>query len=229
MQAEKDTALARRLLQEGKYETYEILFGEVPPEVKDEDFNTVIGDYEEALNNALVETVQGQIESKKVRTYTQSEIPVRPCTAACLKRSNCKDFIIGRVQDRDLCKPELRQIKKWQVAFRRGDTEALKDDIGAVAGSLMTMVERLIEKVIEEGVVIDQEKVSASGDSYTEEIEHPALKRIESICKSLGIDLSSFLMTPKSLKDSPPQVQVNIGISAEEVQNRFSARFSDSG
>jgi hypothetical protein len=34
-------------------------------------------------------------------------------------------------------------------------------------------------------------------------------------------------MTPRSNKDAGPQVQVNVGVSFNEVQNRFAARFSD--
>lgn len=226
-----DIALAQQLLQEGRFETYELLFGEVPPEIdKDEEFDTVLGDYDEAMNKALAEVAQAQTTPKRTpRTYLTSEIPVRPCTKDCPHRERCKDYLNGRVQDRDLCKPELKQIKKWQVAFRKGNTEALKDDAGSVAGSLVVQVNRLLERVVEEGVIVETTKEDRFG-TYTVKMAHPGLQQALNLAKALGIDLNNFIMTPKALKDSgSPQVQVNIGISADEVQARFQSRFSDTG
>lgn len=164
-------------------------------------------------------------QKKRARTYANSELPVRPCTSSCPKRSSCKDFLTGRVQDNDLCKPELRQIKKWQAAFRRGELDRLKDDVGAVAGALAVQINRLLDAVIKDGVMIEQDKFSASGDHYTELVTHPALKEAAGILKTLGIDLNQFLMTPKSAKDAGPQVQVNVGISMAELNDRFAKRF----
>lgn len=199
----------------------------VPGEFDDE-FVTVAGDYDEAENQALAKAAESQVAAnvKRTRTFLTSELPVRPCTPDCPLRSRCKDFQIGRVKDNDLCKPELRQIKKWQTAFRKGDLDKLKDDVGAVAGSMAAQVNRLLEAVNQDGVVLEVDKYSASGDHYTETVTHPALKEAANIMKALGIDLSAFLMTPKSQKDAGPQVQVNIGVTMEEVQNRFAKRFS---
>lgn len=172
----------------------------------------------------IAEVQKSEVRRRK-KTYLTSEIPVRPCTADCMHRGSCRDFKTGRVQDNELCKPELRQIKKWQVAFRRGSMESLKDDAGAVAGSMAVQINRLLEKVIEEGVVVESVKVTNSGLKYTEKIAHPALREATNILKTLGIDLGSFLMTPKAQKDGPPPVQVNIGITANEVQARFAARY----
>lgn len=225
MANEKDMDLGRQLLLEGKYDTYELLFGEVPPEIDDE-FITVVGDYDKALEKAMVEVAQSNLETqnKRLRTYLNSEIPVRPCLEDCPHRDRCRDYLKGRVQDRDLCKPELRQIKKWQVAFRKGDTEALKDDAGAVAGSLVVQINRLLEKVIEEGVIVETTKEGRFG-TYVEKMAHPGLQQALSLAKALGIDLNNFIMTPKAAKDTPPQVQVNIGISADDIHARFAARF----
>lgn len=166
------------------------------------------------------------IPKKRAKTYISSEIPVRPCTEECMHRDQCKDFLTGRVMDRELCRPELRQIKKWQAAFRKNDLEPLKDDVGTVAGSMAVQVSRLIEAVIADGVVVESEKVTNSGIRYTEKVAHPALREAANIMKTLGIDLNSFLMTPKAAKDAGPQVQVNIGISADEVHSRFAARYN---
>lgn len=192
---------------------------------------TVAGDYDEAVNKALAQAAQSQVAAKvrRTRTYLTSELPVRPCTKDCPLRGRCKDFAMGRVEDGELCKPELRQIKKWQSAFRRGELDKLKDDVGAVAGSMAVQVNRLLEAVNQDGVVVEVEKYSASGDRYVELVTHPALKEAANILKTLGIDLGSFLMTPKAQKDNGPGVQVNIGISADEVHARFAARFADNG
>lgn len=201
------------------------------PVKKDEGpFMTVASDAEHDAIVAKFEKetaiVQEEEKARKRKTYLTSEIPVRPCTPDCPHRERCKDFLKGRVQDKDLCKPELRQIKKWQVAFRRGATEEIKDDAGAVAGSLVVQIHRLLEKVIEEGVIVETTKEGRFG-TYIEKMAHPGLQQALNLAKALGIDLNNFIMTPKAQKDSPPQVQVNIGISADEVQARFQSRFSD--
>lgn len=187
----------------------------------------------EEHHNELIAQAKAEIaeaQKKEVarhrKTYLTSEIPVRPCTEDCPNRARCRDYQNGRVSDNDLCKPELRQIKKWQVAFRRGNMEALKDDAGAVAGSLAVQINRLMERVIEEGVVVETTKEGKFG-TYKEKMAHPALQQVVNILKTLGIDLNSFLMTPKAQKDAPPQVQVNIGISADEINARFAARYSN--
>jgi len=198
----------------------------------------------EAAHNALIakeqqEIVQAKRElaANKRKTYLTSEIPVRPCTEECPKRDTCRDFNKGRVADRDLCKPELRQIKKWQVAFRRGELDKIKDDAGAVAGAMAVQIHRLIEQAILDGVIVDSVKqviqVDGTDDKgnprepiiINEKKAHPAIQQAANLCKVLGISLSDFLMTPKSAKDAGPQVQVNVGISADEVNARFAARF----
>lgn len=196
-------------------------------EIDMEEYDTVLGKYEDAVNQAVVEVAGAQEvdKIKRRKTYLTSEIPVRPCTEDCPHRSTCRDFVNGRVSDRDLCKPELRQIKKWQVAFRRGNMEALRDDAGAVAGSLAVQINRLLERVIAEGVVVETTKEGRFG-TYQEKMAHPALQQVVNILKTLGIDLNSFLMTPKAQKDTPPSVQVNIGISADQINTRFAARFA---
>lgn len=196
----------------------------------EEDYDTCldIKEHSQILHEVMAETeaVNAVVAQKRVKTYLSSEIPVRPCTEECLHRERCKDYLSGRVKDRELCRPELRQIKKWQVAFRKNDLESLKDDVGTVAGSMAVQVSRLLEAVIVDGVVVDSEKITNSGLKYTEKMAHPALREAANIMKTLGIDLNSFLMTPKSQKDAPPQVQVNIGVSADEVQARFAARYN---
>lgn len=189
----------------------------------------------EAAHNALIAREEQAIAqakqeaaANKRKTYLTSEIPVRPCTADCPKRDTCRDFNKGRVADRELCKPELRQIKKWQVAFRRGELDKIKDDAGAVAGALAVQIHRLIEQAILDGVVVETTKEGKFG-TYLEKMAHPAIQQAANICKTLGINLSEFLMTPKSVKDAGPQVQVNIGISAEEVNARFAARYGQHG
>lgn len=203
-----------------------------PPQEKKEIYTTVASEnhYNQlmAQTNQEVQEHNKEVEQRKKRFYLQSEIPVKPCTEECPNRERCKDYLSGRVKDRDLCRPELRQIRKWQVAFRKNDLESLKDDAGAVAGSMFILAFRLMEKVLEDGVIVENTKFTNWGP-YIEKVEHPALKRIESICKSLGIDMNNYLMTPKSQKEGPPQVQVNIGISADEVQARFAARFAPKG
>ncbi|MFZ3171954.1 MAG: hypothetical protein WA118_08245 [Carboxydocellales bacterium] len=193
----------------------------------DDEFITVVGDYDKALEKAMVEVAQSNLaeQKKRLRTYLSSEIPVRPCLAECPHRGRCKDYQKGRVQDQDLCKPELRQIKKWQVAFRKGDLESLKDDVGTVAGAMAVQISRLLEAVVHDGVVVETEKESKHGHIYTEKMAHPALKEAANLMKTLGIDLNNYLMTPKAAKDTPPSVQVNIGISADQVHARFAARF----
>jgi hypothetical protein len=196
----------------------------------EEDFDTCldIREHSQILKEVISENEASNalIPQRRVKTYLSSEIPVRPCTEDCLHRDRCKDYKSGRVNDRDLCRPELRQIKKWQAAFRKGNLDLLKDDVGTVAGSMAVQVSRLLEAVIVDGVVVESEKVANGGYKYTEKVAHPALREAANIMKTLGIDLNSFLMTPKSQKDAPPQFQVNIGISADEVQARFAARYS---
>lgn len=194
----------------------------------DEELYQTVADYDEALQKAIVETAQGRVldKAKRTRTFLASEIPVRPCTDTCPLRSRCKDFQMGRVADNDLCKPELRQIKKWQVAFRKGELDVLKDDVGTVAGSMAVQVARLLQAVNEDGVVVETTKYTNSGIKFTEKTVHPALQQAANLMKTLGIDLGEFLMTPKSQKENGPQVQVNIGISADEVHARFAARFA---
>jgi hypothetical protein len=160
----------------------------------------------------------------KRKTYLTSEIPVRPCNDNCPNRSRCRDFVKGRVTDGDLCKPELRQIKKWQVAFRQGNIDKIKDDAGAVAGALAVQIHRLLEQVIIDGVVVVKTKEGEFGTDI-EKMAHPAIQQAANICKVLGISLSDFLMNPRSAKDAPPQTQINIGISADQVQMRFAARY----
>jgi hypothetical protein len=199
-------------------------------EEDEEDFDTCldIREHSQILKEVISENEASNafIPQRRVKTYLSSEIPVRPCTEDCLHRDRCKDYNSGRVNDRDLCRPELRQIKKWQAAFRKGNLDLLKDDVGTVAGSMAVQVSRLLEAVIVDGVVVESEKVANGGYKYTEKVAHPALREAANIMKTLGIDLNSFLMTPKSQKDAPPQFQVNIGISADEVQARFAARYS---
>lgn len=204
---------------------------EQPENQFDEEFITVAGDYDQAINNAVAEVAQTQVETKKkrARTYLTSEIPVRPCTEDCPHRSNCKDFLNGRVLDKDLCKPELRQIKKWQRAFRSGNLDELKDDVGTVAGAMAVQIGRLLEAVVQDGVVVETTKFTNSGIQYTEKVSHPALATATKMMKDLGIDLGEFLMTPKSQKDSGPAVQVNIGVNAETVHARFAARYAAKG
>lgn len=189
---------------------------------------TTVGDHDEALALAVQDQNAKAVaeQKKRARSYTSSELPVRPCTSTCPKRGTCRDYLSGRVQNNDLCKPELRQIKKWQSAFRRGELDRLKDDVGAVAGAMAVQVTRLIESAIQDGVVIEVDKYSASGDHYTELTTHPALKEAANILKTLGIDLNQFLMTPKAAKDAGPQVQVNVGISMAELNERFAERYA---
>ncbi|GIM47025.1 hypothetical protein DNHGIG_25740 [Collibacillus ludicampi] len=193
----------------------------------DDEFITVVSDYDEAVNRSLADASQSNTvtNAKRTRTYLNSEIPVRPCTDDCPHRARCKDFLRGRVKDKDLCKPELRQIKKWQIAFRKGDLDRLKDDVGTVAGSMAVQVSRLLEAVIEDGVIVENEKYDRFGNLVREKVAHPGLQQAANIMKTLGIDLGSFLMTPKAVKDAPPQVQVNVGVSAEEIHARFAARY----
>lgn len=185
---------------------------------------------EEAHNALIIKQEQEIQQSKrelsvnKRKTYLTSEIPVRPCTDDCPKRDTCRDFNKGRVIDRDLCKPELRQIKKWQVAFKQGNVDKIKDDAGAVAGALAVQIYRLLEQVILDGVIVEKTKEGEFGTDI-EKMAHPAIQQAANICKVLGISLSDFLMTPKSNKDAPPQTQINIGISADQVQMRFAARY----
>lgn len=195
----------------------------------DDAFVTVAGEYDKAEAQALEQAAESQVAAKvkRHRTYLSSEIPVRPCTDVCPHRTRCRDFTSGRVQDGELCKPELRQIKKWQRAFRNGDLESLKDDVGTVAGSMAVQVSRLLEAVIEDGVVVETEKVTQGGLRFKEKMAHPALQQAAQLMKTLGIDLGAFLMTPKSAQGAPPPVQVNIGVSADEVHARFAARFGD--
>lgn len=201
----------------------------------------------EAAHNVLIagqqyEIVQAkqEVAANKRKTYLTSEIPVRPCTNDCPKRTTCRDFGKGRVSNGDLCKPELRQIKKWQVAFRQGNIDKIKDDAGAVAGALAIQVYRLIEQAIIDGAIVDsfkqailQEGVDDEGKPLepiliTEKKAHPALQQAANICKTLGISLNEFLMTPKSHKEAPPTTQINIGVSADQVQMRFQARYGGS-
>lgn len=185
----------------------------------------------EEAHNALIANQQREIVQakrdlavNKRKTYLTSEIPVRPCTSDCPNRDRCRDFVKGRVYDGDLCKPELRQIKKWQVAFRQGNVDKIKDDAGAVAGALAVQIHRLLEQVILDGVVVEKTKEGEFGTDI-EKMAHPAIQQAANICKVLGISLSDFLMTPKSNKDAPPQTQINIGVSADQVQMRFAARY----
>lgn len=219
----------------------EIKAMELPP-LKENGFLLTVPS--EAAHNAIIAKEQQEIAqakrevaANKRKTYLTSEIPVRPCTEDCPKRSTCRDYNKGRVNDRDLCKPELRQIKKWQVAFRRGELDKIKDDAGAVAGAMAVQIHRLIEQAIIDGVIVDSVKqviqVDGTDDEgkprepiiINEKKAHPAIQQAANLCKVLGISLSDFLMTPKSAKDAGPQVQVNVGISADEVNARFAARF----
>lgn len=200
-----------------------------PRDEPEETYLTVAGDYDGEYEKALVQAAESQVAAKvkRTRTYLTSEIPVRPCTDTCPIRDRCKDYQMGRVQENDLCKPELRQIKKWQVAFRKGDLTGLKDDVGTVAGSMAVQVNRLLQAVNEDGVVVETTRFTNSGHKYVEKMAHPAIQQAANILKTLGIDLGAFLMTPKAVQGSPPPVQVNIGISADEVHARFAARFGN--
>lgn len=192
--------------------------------------------HQEANQHEIVQANR-ELSANKRKTYLSSEIPVRPCTNDCPNRLRCRDYVKGRVADGDLCKPELRQIKKWQVAFRQGNLDKIKDDAGAVAGALAIQVYRLIEQAIMDGAIVDsvkqvipQEGTDEDGKPrepifITEKKAHPALQQAANICKTLGINLSEFLMTPKSAKDAGPTTQINIGISADQVQMRFAARY----
>lgn len=181
-----------------------------------------VANHDEALAQQLVVATKNEIELKKHRakTYLSSELPVRPCTDDCPHRSSCKDFELGRVADNELCRPELRKMKKWQKAFRTGNLDELKDDVGTVAGGMAVQLIRLLEAVNKDGVV-----VLKPTEWGAEKMAHPALLAATKIAKDLGIDLSNFLMTPKAVKDAGPQVQVNIGVSIEQVHDRFAARF----
>ncbi|TPG74021.1 hypothetical protein EEL32_25530 [Brevibacillus laterosporus] len=194
----------------------------------DEQFVTTTNeDYEREVNNAMVEVAQAQVEEKKkrTRTYLSSELPVRPCTIECPHRATCKDFVKGRVKDLEPCRPELRNIKKWQRAFRSGNLDELKDEAGAVAGSMAVQIGRLLEAVVKDGVVVESTRYTNSGIPYIEKTTHPALATATKMAKDLGIDLSQYLMTPKAAKDNGTQVQVNIGISADAINARFASRF----
>ncbi|AUM64306.1 hypothetical protein C0R09_07040 [Brevibacillus laterosporus] len=196
----------------------------------DEEFITATNeDYEGKVNSAMLEVAQAQVEEKKkrTRTYLSSELPVRPCTGDCPHRATCKDFVKGRVKDLEPCRPELRNIKKWQRAFRSGNLDELKDEAGAVAGSMAVQIGRLLEAVVKDGVVVESTRYTNSGIKYIEKTAHPALATATKMAKDLGIDLSQFLMTPKSAKDNGAQVQVNIGISADAVNARFASRFAE--
>lgn len=129
------------------------------------------------------------------------------------------------MDDGGLCKPELRKIKKWQVAFRRGNLDELKDDVGTVAGTMAVQIIRLLEAVNVDGVVVETTKF-VGGQSFKEKMAHPALLAASRLAKDLGIDMSSFLMTPKAAKESGPQVSVNINISAADIQERFKNRYN---
>ena len=163
----------------------------------DDDFLTVAGDYAGAVDKAITEAAETQLAAVK------------------------------KQQTRALVASELRQVRRWQKAFRNGELDKLKNDVGAIAGSMAVQINRLLETVLEEGVVLEVDKFSASGDHYTEKVTHPALQQAVNIAKALGIDLGSFLMTPRAIQGAPPPVQVNIGISADEVHARFMARFDD--
>jgi hypothetical protein len=186
----------------------------------------------EEVHNALISSQQLEIAQakrdlaiNKRKTYLSSEIPVRPCTEDCPKRDTCRDYNKGRVVDRDLCKPELRQIKKWQVAFKQGNVDKIKDDAGAVAGALAVQIHRLLEQVILDGVIVEKTKEGEFGTDI-EKMAHPAIQQAANICKVLGISLSDFLMTPKSAKDAGPQVNnINVGVTFNVVQDRFAARY----
>lgn len=197
------------------------LLGPDPAQLEKERYATV-ANHDEALAIQLVAATRNEIELKKAkaRTYLTSELPVRPCTAECPHRNNCKDFTLGRVKDNELCRPELRKMKKWQKAFRSGDLEPLKDDVGTVAGGLAVQLMRCLDAVNTDGVIVL--KPTEWGN---EKMTHPALLAATKLAKDLGIDLTNFLMTPKAVKDAGPQVQVNIGVSVEQVHDRFAARF----
>lgn len=221
----------------------EIKSQENPPALANTNLCTVASSQEHneliAKEQQQIATVKHELAVNKRKTYLTSEIPVRPCTDDCPKRGTCRDFVKGRVDDGGLCKPELRQIKKWQVAFRKGELDKIKDDAGAVAGALAVQIYRLIEQAIIDGAVVDSIKQVISVDGIdengqtkdpiliTEKKAHPALQQAANLCKTLGISLNDFLMTPKSSKDAGPQVQVNVGVSFNEVQNRFAARYGD--
>jgi hypothetical protein len=197
------------------------LLGEGPSKAAQEPYATVT-DHDVELGQQLVEAARNELELKKhrARTYLASELPVRPCTADCPHRDNCKDFQLGRVADNELCRPELRKMKKWQRAFRTGELDTLKDDVGTVAGGLAVQLMRCLDAVNTDGVVV----MKPTEFGY-EHMTHPALLAATKIAKDLGIDLTNFLMTPKAVKDSGPQVQVNIGVSVQQVHDRFASRF----
>lgn len=203
-------------------EYWDELLGKDPAQAEKERYATV-ADHDAALGQQLVEAARNEIELKKhrARTYLSSELPVRPCTADCQHRSNCKDFQLGRVADNELCRPELRKMKKWQKAFRTGNLDELKDDVGTVAGGMAVQLMRCLDAVNKDGVVV----MKPTEFGY-EHMMHPALTAASKIAKDLGIDLTNFLMTPKAVKDAGPQVQVNIGVSIEQVHDRFAARFA---
>ena len=197
---------------------------------KDKGPLTTVGNDEhrqELISKAQQEIAETQkAESKSCRkTYHTSEVPVRPCTSDCLQRGTCKDFLTGRVDDRDLCKPELKQIKKWQVAFRRGDMDSLKGDAGTAAGALYVQIGRLMEVLIDQGLIVDKVSSGQFGETK-EKMVHPALKEAVGIIKTLGIDLNSYLLTPRSMKDTPPSVVVSVGVTFSDVQARAVARYS---
>lgn len=201
-----------------------------PPTVQDK-AQLITVPSEEAHNALIAGQQQEIIEAKheaainKRKTYLTSEIPVRPCTSNCPNRERCRDYVKGRVYDGDLCKPELRQIKKWQVAFRQGNIDKIKDDAGAVAGALAVQVYRLIEQAIIDGAVVESTKEGKFG-TYKEKMAHPALQQAANICKTLGINLNDFLMTPKASKEAGPQVNnINVGVTFNVVQDRFAARY----
>lgn len=201
-----------------------------PPPAKDN--AQLITVTSEEAHNALIAEQQHEIAQNKRdlavnkrKTYLTSEIPVRPCTSDCPNRDRCRDYVKGRVFDGDLCKPELRQIKKWQVAFRQGNSDKIKDDAGAVAGALAVQVYRLIEQAIIDGAIVETEREGKYG-TYKEKMAHPALQQAANICKTLGINLNDFLMTPKASKDAGPQVNnINVGVTFNVVQDRFAARY----
>lgn len=193
------------------------------PTRQQSDQYATVAEHDPALAQQLVEATRNEIELKKhrARTYLASEMPVRPCTADCPHRDSCKDFQLGRVADNDLCRPELRKIKKWQKAFRTGDLDSLKDDVGTVVGGMAVQLMRCLDVVNKDGVTV----LKPTEFGY-EQMTHPALLAAAKIAKDLGIDLANFLMTPKAVKDAGPQVQVNIGVSIDQVHERFAARFA---
>lgn len=122
-------------------------------------------------------------------------------------------------------KHELAVINKWKAALKKNDMDQMKDEVGEAIGNLYNQAMRIFEEVDKQGVMLNKITKMRDGSEVHEPIANPLLPVVQKIIKDLDITLSQFLLTPKSQKETPA-VQVNIGISANEVQARFMKRYS---